>query len=58
MLYGDHKKQQQNTLMILAGGGESIARPITMSSSTVYLEVQYSPDSLERMALRMATVGH
>ena len=40
----------------LAGGGESITRPITMSSSTVYLEVWYGSSSLERTARRMA--GH
>ena len=34
MLCSDCKKQQQNTLVILAGG-ESITRPITMSLSTV-----------------------
>ena len=33
-LCSDCKKQQQNTLVILAGG-ESIIRPITMSLSTV-----------------------
>ena len=41
--------------MILAGGGgESVTRPITMSSSIVYLKVRYSPSSLERTASRTA----
>ena len=47
--------------MILVGGGESIARPITMSSSTVYLEVRYIRGSLEFeewLEERQVTVGH
>ena len=61
-LCGDCRKQQRSTLVILVGGGgESIARPITMSSSTVYLEVQYIRGSLEFeewLKERQVTVGH
>ena len=49
-MYGDCKKQQRNTLVILAatgGGGELIARLITRSD-----EVRYGPGSLKRMARR------
>ena len=56
MLCSDCKKQQRNTLVRLVGGSELIARPITMSSSTVYLKVWYGSGSLERMAQR--TAGH
>ena len=40
------------TLVILtgSGGGEFIARPITMSSSLLCLEVWYGPGSLEKTA--------
>ena len=49
MVCGDCKKQQWNTLMILLVGG---AWPVTMSSSTTYLEVWYGLGSLERTTQR------
>ena len=53
-IYGRYAMTVRNsnkTLVILAGGGESLGQLATVSSSTAYLEVGYNLGSLERTSL-------
>ena len=45
---GDCTKQQQNTLVILAGGAESPGQLSCHHQHHTYLEVQYGPGNFER----------